>query len=177
MARDAFILNERDIMDVGQIISATTEPKNRDKDPYRNEDEDFASYVNEAAPKDESPIKEKSAGQNSGDAEEPAMTQNTAPESSVKDDSAPNEDVPASNSTPAAVDKAPASEKAAGTQVVDSTAASTAALPAPPVSAPAPTGTDVPAEVSNFGIRTGHHRSKRASAYCWRLSRNSNSRE
>ncbi|MCC3306567.1 flagellar hook-length control protein FliK [Sneathiella sp. HT1-7] len=139
-------------MDVGQIISATTEPKNRDKDPYRNEDEDFASYVNEAAPKDESPIKEKSAGQNSGDAEEPAMTQNTAPESSVKDDSAPNEDVPASNSTPAAVDKAPASEKAAGTQVVDSTAASTTALPATPVSAPAPTGTDVTAEKSPTSV-------------------------
>ncbi|MDF2365914.1 flagellar hook-length control protein FliK [Sneathiella sp.] len=132
-------------MDVGQIITAT-EPKNRDKDPYRNEDEDFASYVNETAPKNESPIKEKSAGQNRAEAEEPVEAQNTAPERSVENNSTPKEDVPA----PAATDKAPTSEKAANMPPVDNSASTAAApataLPATPVTASSATGTEGTAE-------------------------------
>ncbi|MBO0335199.1 flagellar hook-length control protein FliK [Sneathiella sp. CAU 1612] len=73
-------------MDVGQIITATTDPTRRDSDPYRNDAEDFASYVNETAPKYESPAKEKSASKNAT-TDEPVSAQNAALQKPTENDS------------------------------------------------------------------------------------------
>ncbi len=134
-------------MDVGQIITATAEPKNRDGDPYRNEDEDFATYVNETSPKNDPPVKEKSAGKTTA-ADEPSDAQNTAPESSVKSDGTPDEDVPVST----AADKTPTTEKTASTpqngNSASMAAASTPALPTTPVTVSSSNGTEGTAEKS-----------------------------
>lgn len=93
-------------MDVGQIITATNEPARRNSDPYQNEAEDFASYVNEPAPKHEPPTKEKSAGKTDdpANAQTPASQKPTLSDSSVENKA----------SIPAASDETTMAEDTAG---------------------------------------------------------------
>ncbi|MEX1035751.1 MAG: flagellar hook-length control protein FliK [Sneathiella sp.] len=77
-------------MDVGQVIGTTTEQPRRESEPRREESDEFATFLNEPAPKQEAPVKKK-ATQTEPVVEEPTADQpaNTASRESVPESAAP----------------------------------------------------------------------------------------
>lgn len=73
-------------MDVGQIIT-TTETTNRDRDAYRNENEDFSTYIDDTNQRHESLVGERVA-ENNSPVDEPVTT-----------DASPEENAPSQSET------------------------------------------------------------------------------